>query len=177
MHRATHVLLTAEHDGYEFANDVTALFVDLRGEQPLSDLYRRLTGVSQTFTQVAHDAKLSQARTAVSPEIDKLRALYDHPQLEKAVSSLEVYRTLVRPAVRGTRRAGRPRRARRPRRGPACRAGARARRARGVRRALPADHRLGDGKGRRGHRVLSLPTADRAQRGGRRPRALLAARR
>jgi len=33
--------------GYEFANDVTALFVDPRGEQPLSDLYRRLTGVSQ----------------------------------------------------------------------------------------------------------------------------------
>ena len=39
-----------------------------------------------------------------------------------------------------------------------------------VRRAVPADLRPGDGQGRRGHRVLPLAAADRAQRGRRRPR-------
>ena len=38
--------------------------------------------------------------------------------------------------------------------------------------ALPADHRRGDGQGRRGHGPLPLPAAGRAQRGRRRPRAL-----
>ena len=39
-----------------------------------------------------------------------------------------------------------------------------------VRRAVPADLRAGDGQGRRGHRVLPLAPARRAQRGRRRPR-------
>ena len=40
-----------------------------------------------------------------------------------------------------------------------------------VRRPVPADLRPGDGQGRRGHRVLPLAPADRAERGRRRPGA------
>ena len=44
-----------------------------------------------------------------------------------------------------------------------------ARRAARVRHPLPADHAAGDGQGRRGHRLLPLPAAARAQRRRRRP--------
>ena len=57
------------------------------------------------------------------------------------------------------------------------RAPARGARARRVRHPLSADHRTGDGQGRRGHRLLPLPAADRAQRGRRRSGPLLAGRR
>ncbi len=83
--------------GYEFANDATALFIDPDGEQPLTDLYAELTGSRETFEQVAAQAKLEQTDGPFSPEITKLRSLYDHPQLEVAVSSLPVYRTYVQP--------------------------------------------------------------------------------
>ena len=42
--------------------------------------------------------------------------------------------------------------------------------------ALPADHRHGDGQGRRGHRVLPLDPAHLAQRGRRRPELFFASR-
>ena len=42
-------------------------------------------------------------------------------------------------------------------------------------RAVPADHRRGDGQGRRGHRVLPVDPARRAQRGRRRPGPVRAA--
>lgn len=83
--------------GYEFANDATALFVDPAGEGPLSELWAELTGRSETFAEVAAVAKLEQAKTAFAPELDKLRSLYDHPELERAVASLPVYRTYVEP--------------------------------------------------------------------------------
>ncbi|HKN63377.1 MAG TPA: alpha-amylase family glycosyl hydrolase [Gaiellaceae bacterium] len=35
--------------GYEFANDVTALFVDPAGEEPLTELYAELTGERRSF--------------------------------------------------------------------------------------------------------------------------------
>ena len=67
-------------------------------------------------------------------------------------------------AARGAARHPRPRRrARARRRWP----GSAPRR---VRRALPADLRPGDGQGRRGHRLLPMAAAHRAQRGRRRPR-------
>src|SRR5207253_9038472 len=37
--------------GYEFANDVTALFVDPRGERPLTELYAELTGERRRFAE------------------------------------------------------------------------------------------------------------------------------
>jgi (1->4)-alpha-D-glucan 1-alpha-D-glucosylmutase len=85
--------------GYEFANDVTALFVDPRGEAPLTALYERFTGLFESYEQVADAAKLEQARTAFAPELDKLRSLWDVPDLEQAVASLPVYRSYVRPTA------------------------------------------------------------------------------
>jgi (1->4)-alpha-D-glucan 1-alpha-D-glucosylmutase len=83
--------------GYEFANDVTALFVDCLGEGPLTELYAELTGERRRFDEVAHEAKLEQARTTFQPELDRLRRLHDAPELEEAAAALPVYRTYVEP--------------------------------------------------------------------------------
>jgi (1->4)-alpha-D-glucan 1-alpha-D-glucosylmutase len=83
--------------GYEFANDSTALFVEPAGESPLTELYETFTGNRETFAEVAARAKLEQARTAFRPELNKLRTLYDDPELEVAVASLHVYRSYVQP--------------------------------------------------------------------------------
>jgi (1->4)-alpha-D-glucan 1-alpha-D-glucosylmutase len=87
--------------GYEFANDVTALFVDPRGEEPLTQLYRELTGETRSFAEIAYEAKLEQARTTFRAEFERLRALYDHPLLEHAAAGLHVYRTYVEPRSGG----------------------------------------------------------------------------
>jgi (1->4)-alpha-D-glucan 1-alpha-D-glucosylmutase len=81
--------------GYEFANDVTALFVDPAGEEPLTALYTELTGERRAFAEVAHEAKLEVARTTFGPEFERLRALYPHDGLEEAAAALHVYRTYV----------------------------------------------------------------------------------
>jgi (1->4)-alpha-D-glucan 1-alpha-D-glucosylmutase len=84
--------------GYEFANDVTALFVDPAGEEPMTELYRDLTGERRTFAEIAHDAKLEVARTTFAHELERLRTLYDHGSLDAAAAALHVYRTYVEPA-------------------------------------------------------------------------------
>ncbi len=83
--------------GYEFANDVTALFVDPRGEEPLTQLYAELTGERREFAEIAHEAKLEQARTTFAREFERLRALYAYDGLEEAAALLHVYRTYVEP--------------------------------------------------------------------------------
>jgi (1->4)-alpha-D-glucan 1-alpha-D-glucosylmutase len=84
--------------GYEFANDVTALFVDPAGEEPLTQLYAELTGERRSFADIASEAKLEVAHTTFKQEFDRLRALYPHDALEESASSLHVYRTYVEPA-------------------------------------------------------------------------------
>jgi (1->4)-alpha-D-glucan 1-alpha-D-glucosylmutase len=83
--------------GYEFANDVTALFVDPAGEEPLTALYAELTGETRSFAEIAGEAKLELARTDFQREFARLRSLLHHPRLEEAVASLPVYRTYVEP--------------------------------------------------------------------------------
>jgi (1->4)-alpha-D-glucan 1-alpha-D-glucosylmutase len=83
--------------GYEFANDVTALFVDPAGEEPLTELYAELTGERRRFAEVAHGAKLEVARTTFTQEFERLRALHPHDGLEEAAAALHVYRTYVEP--------------------------------------------------------------------------------
>jgi (1->4)-alpha-D-glucan 1-alpha-D-glucosylmutase len=83
--------------GYEFANDVTALFVDPAGEEPLTTLYAELTGETRSFAEVAGEAKLELARTDFQREFARLRSLLHHPRLEEAAASLPVYRTYVEP--------------------------------------------------------------------------------
>ena len=81
--------------GYEFANDVTALFVDPGGERALTEL----AGESRSWHDVALEAKLEQASTTFTPEVERLRRLLDVPELERSLASLPVYRTYVEPAT------------------------------------------------------------------------------
>jgi (1->4)-alpha-D-glucan 1-alpha-D-glucosylmutase len=85
--------------GYEFANDVTALFVDPAAEGPLTDLYAELTGERRSFAEVAHEAKLEVAGTIFSPEFERLRSLFAYERLEEAAAALHVYRTYVEPGT------------------------------------------------------------------------------
>ena len=83
--------------GYEFANDVTALFVDPRGEEPLTRLYGELTGETRSFEEVAFEAKLEVATTTFEPELRRLHQELDVPNLPLALASFHVYRTYVEP--------------------------------------------------------------------------------
>jgi (1->4)-alpha-D-glucan 1-alpha-D-glucosylmutase len=84
--------------GYEFLNDVTALFVDPAGEEPLTRLYEELTGERRPFAQLAAEAKLEQARTTFAEEVEQLAAkLPFETDVAKALASFHVYRTYVEP--------------------------------------------------------------------------------
>ena len=148
--------------GYEFLNDVAALFVDPAGEAPLTDLWVELSGDERPFGEVALEAKLEQVRGPFAPEVERLRR--DAP---REVGGLE--RTLgvaaglphLRRAVVGAGRRRRPRGDPRGRAARVARARAAARRARlgRVRDALPADDAGDHGQGRRGHGLLPLRAA------------------
>ena len=83
--------------GYEFLNDVAALFVDPAGEEALTSLH------PEPFDPT--DTKLQQAKTTFQPEVERLRRLLDHPRLEEALSSLPVYRTYIPPVEEADREA------------------------------------------------------------------------
>jgi (1->4)-alpha-D-glucan 1-alpha-D-glucosylmutase len=83
--------------GYEFANDVTALFVDEVAVEPITRLWEQWSGEQRAFEVVAQEAKLEQARTTFAPEVARLRSLLDRPGLEEATAGLHVYRTYVEP--------------------------------------------------------------------------------
>jgi (1->4)-alpha-D-glucan 1-alpha-D-glucosylmutase len=85
--------------GYEFANDVTVLFVSAAAEELLTHLYRELTGTDRSFDEVALDAKLEQAETTFEPEVDwlksELRDVDEDVDVARALASLPTYRTYV----------------------------------------------------------------------------------
>ncbi len=84
--------------GYEFLNDVGALFVDPAGEEPLTRLYEAFTGDRRPFAEHAAAAKLQEARTTFSAEVEQLAAkLPFEADLAAALASLPVYRTYVEP--------------------------------------------------------------------------------
>jgi (1->4)-alpha-D-glucan 1-alpha-D-glucosylmutase len=89
--------------GYEFLDDVCALFVDPAAEAPMTALWEQISGDRRPFGEVALEAKLEQARGTFAPELDRLaRELGSEPPgglegLRHAVSSLPVYRTYVEP--------------------------------------------------------------------------------
>ncbi len=89
--------------GYEFLNDVNAVFVDGGAERAFTALWQRLAGDERRFAEVALEAKLEQARTAFAPEIERLAAITEVPggtdALTRATASFPVYRTYVRPAA------------------------------------------------------------------------------
>src|SRR5690349_17675208 len=85
--------------GYEFLNDVAALFVDPAGEAALTDLWIEVSRDERPFGAVAFEAKLEQVRGPFAPEVDRLRreAPREVGGLERTLASLPVYRTYVEP--------------------------------------------------------------------------------
>ncbi len=73
--------------GYEFLNDVQALFVDPAGEEALSSLDPR------AFGDLAFEAKLQQASTTFAPEVERLERICPVPDTPRLLASLPVYRT------------------------------------------------------------------------------------
>jgi (1->4)-alpha-D-glucan 1-alpha-D-glucosylmutase len=85
--------------GYEFANDVAALFVDPAAEDALTELYVSLVDDPRRFGEIADEAKLQQATTTFTPEVERLARLWPEvaDALPGALSALPVYRTYVEP--------------------------------------------------------------------------------
>jgi (1->4)-alpha-D-glucan 1-alpha-D-glucosylmutase len=73
--------------GYEFLNDVQALFVDPAGEEALTSLDPR------DFAELAYEAKLEQATGTFSREVEWLDRIHPGEQTAELLASLAVYRT------------------------------------------------------------------------------------
>jgi (1->4)-alpha-D-glucan 1-alpha-D-glucosylmutase len=93
--------------GYEFLNDVCALFVDPAGEAALTALWERIAADGRSFAEVAFEAKVEQALGTFGLEVQRLgRELGevelpgDFDGLAEALAALPVYRTYVDPAAR-----------------------------------------------------------------------------
>ena len=93
--------------GYEFLNDVGALFIDPAGEAPLTALWERVSGDRRSFGEIAHEAKLEEVRGPFDQDVERLlRENYGDAtdvgesgapksELQHALASLPVYRTYV----------------------------------------------------------------------------------
>jgi (1->4)-alpha-D-glucan 1-alpha-D-glucosylmutase len=83
--------------GYDYLNDVAALFVDPAGEASLTALWEELSGDARPFGDWAAEAKAEQARTTFAPEAAWLRRLWPGvDRLEESLAALPVYRTYIR---------------------------------------------------------------------------------
>jgi (1->4)-alpha-D-glucan 1-alpha-D-glucosylmutase len=97
--------------GYEFLNDVCALFVDPNGEASLTALWEQVSGDARPFGEVAHEAKLEQVRGPFAQDVERLLredfgadvAHTSTPspksEVERALASMPVYRTYVDPVA------------------------------------------------------------------------------
>jgi (1->4)-alpha-D-glucan 1-alpha-D-glucosylmutase len=87
--------------GYEFLDDVAALFVDPAGEPELTRIWTQVSGEERGFGEVAEEAKLEQATGTFRPELERLaRSLGDDAPLDAlahALAALPVYRTYIEP--------------------------------------------------------------------------------
>jgi (1->4)-alpha-D-glucan 1-alpha-D-glucosylmutase len=84
--------------GYEFLNDVCALFVDPDAEAELTSVWKTVSGDRRAFGEVALECKLEQLRSTFRPELERLSRGFDASEgLERALASLPVYRTYVEP--------------------------------------------------------------------------------
>jgi (1->4)-alpha-D-glucan 1-alpha-D-glucosylmutase len=84
--------------GYEFANEVTRLFVEPAAEAPFTELYRSLTGEQRSFEEIAAAAKLELAAGVFEPELRRLYEEHAEPNLAQALASFHVYRTYIEPS-------------------------------------------------------------------------------
>ena len=90
--------------GYEFLNDVCAVFVDPRSAEPLTSLWVSVTGDPRSFDQIALQAKREQAAGPFAPELERLQRTLAETSpgisielLQEAVARLPIYRTYVDP--------------------------------------------------------------------------------
>ena len=83
--------------GYEFLNDVMALFVDDSAESAFTELYHELTGDTRRFEDIAALSKLEVAVNTFEPELRRLHEEVEVDNLPLALSSFHVYRTYIRP--------------------------------------------------------------------------------
>jgi (1->4)-alpha-D-glucan 1-alpha-D-glucosylmutase len=88
--------------GYEFLNDVCALFVDPDAEPALTSVWEEVSGESRSFNEVAWEAKLEQARGPFLREIERLARVLgdgvaDIGALAASVAAMPIYRTYVEP--------------------------------------------------------------------------------
>ena len=86
--------------GYEFLNDVCALFVDPAGREPLDALLAEFTGERRGFPEIALEAQLEQASGTFSREVARLERLvpaFGTDVLCAGLAGLPVYRTYVEP--------------------------------------------------------------------------------
>jgi (1->4)-alpha-D-glucan 1-alpha-D-glucosylmutase len=90
--------------GYEFLDDVCALFVDPDAKPALTALWEQVSGDRRSFAEIAHEAKLEQVRGPFWQDVERLaRELGDVPLpgglevLGHALASVSVYRTYVEP--------------------------------------------------------------------------------
>ncbi len=88
--------------GYDFLNDVCALFIDARAEPTFTRLWHELSGDPRDFEQVALEAKVAQATTTFTPEVQRLERSLEQgsDELAAAVASMPVYRSYVDPRSR-----------------------------------------------------------------------------
>jgi (1->4)-alpha-D-glucan 1-alpha-D-glucosylmutase len=81
--------------GYEFLNDVTALFVERSAEDAFTALYERFTGDTRPWEDIAALSKLEVAVNVFGPELRRLHAELEVENLPQALCSFHVYRTYV----------------------------------------------------------------------------------
>ena len=82
--------------GYEFLNDVAGLFVDPAGEAELTALWESLSGDQRAFAAYADEAKLEQATTTFTPEVERLEREWPGVGgVAERLASLPVYRTYI----------------------------------------------------------------------------------
>jgi (1->4)-alpha-D-glucan 1-alpha-D-glucosylmutase len=88
--------------GYEFLNDVCALFVDGDAEEAFTELWVSRSGDRRSFSAVAEEAKLEQASGTFRGELERLARVIDGQatieELALAVAAMPVYRTYVDPS-------------------------------------------------------------------------------
>ena len=100
--------------GYDFLNVLGGLFVDPRGEEPLTRFYREFTGEERSFPEIALEKKSMVLRELLGSDVNRLTAMFVevcerrrdhrdytrheiHHALRELVASFPVYRTYVRP--------------------------------------------------------------------------------
>ncbi|HEY1778088.1 MAG TPA: malto-oligosyltrehalose synthase [Solirubrobacteraceae bacterium] len=87
--------------GYDFLNDVAALFVDPAGEAALTELWTDISGDARGFHEIGHEAKLEQASATFARELawlERLAPRFGESEIAEALASLPIYRTYVEPA-------------------------------------------------------------------------------